>query len=84
MTELEEDEILLDSVMFRFIQISENSRMLSEDYLDKTKELPWKKLKAMRNRIVHAYSIVRLDIVYNTIKKDLPIFRTQTTKSMRQ
>ena len=75
MEELSENEVLVDSVMFRFIQIAENAQELSEDFLEATKELPWHQLNGIRNRIVHAYDVVRVDIVYDTIKNDLQPFR---------
>ena len=31
--ELNEDEVLLDSMMFRMIQISENAKKLTEEYM---------------------------------------------------
>ena len=34
--------------------------------------IPWKMIIGMRNKIVHDYCNVQLDIVYNTIKHDLP------------
>lgn len=69
--ELSSNEVLVDSVMFRFIQIAENAQELSGKFLESTKELPWHQLNGIRNRIVHAYD----DIVYDTIKNDLQPFR---------
>ena len=71
-TELEQNEVLLDSVLFRLIQISENSTKLTEDFKKQYKEVPWHAMKGMRNRIVHDYGEVDLKIVYDTIKLDLP------------
>ena len=71
-TELEQNEVLLDSVLFRLIQISENSTKLTEAFKKQYKEVPWHAMKGMRNRIVHDYGEVDLKIVYDTIKLDLP------------
>ena len=68
--ELEENELLVDSVMFRLIQISENSDRLSEEFKHAT--IPWRAMKGLRNRIVHEYGNVVLSIVYDTVKKDIP------------
>lgn len=73
--ELSSNEVLVDSVMFRFIQIAENAQELSGKFLESTKELPWHQLNGIRNRIVHAYDVVRVDIVYDTIRNDLKPFR---------
>ena len=35
--------------------------------------IPWNKISGLRNRIVHDYGSIQLDIIYNTVKYDLPI-----------
>lgn len=35
-------------------------------------EIPWERIVGMRNRLVHAYFDVNLDIVWNTVRGDLP------------
>lgn len=70
--ELTSNEVLLDSVMFRLIQISENSLKLSEDFRKRYSEVPWKAIKGLRNRIVHEYGEVDLTVIYDTVKSDVP------------
>ncbi len=73
--QIENNEMLIDSVMFRFIQIAEAAQELSPEFKAQTSFLPWHQLNGIRNRIVHAYDIIRIDIVYETITKDLEPFR---------
>ena len=70
--ELEDNEILVDSVMFRLIQISENSDKLTDDFKTYFASIPWRAMKGMRNRIVHEYGNVDLAVVYDTVKNDIP------------
>ena len=70
--ELEENEILVDSVMFRLIQVSENSDKLTDEFKAYYVNIPWRAMKGMRNRIVHEYGNVDLVVVYDTVKNDLP------------
>lgn len=70
--ELEENEILVDSVMFRLIQISENSDKLTDEFKAHYTNIPWRAIKGMRNRIVHEYGNVDLAVVYNTVINDIP------------
>jgi len=70
--ELSKNEILLDSMLFRMIQISENAKKLSEEYKDSNGNVPWIALYGLRNRIVHDYGSVDLSIVYDTLKNDIP------------
>ncbi len=34
--------------------------------------IPWEEIVGMRNRLVHAYFDINLDILWNTTQKDLP------------
>ncbi|MCR5201772.1 MAG: DUF86 domain-containing protein [Lachnospiraceae bacterium] len=70
--ELSANEILLDSMLFRLIQISENVKRLSDIYKDKHSSIPWKAIYGLRNRIVHDYGSVDLNIIYSTLKDDIP------------
>lgn len=70
--ELNSNEILLDSMLFRMIQISENSRKLSDEYKEKYTNIPWNAVYGFRNRIVHDYGNVDLNIVFETLKNDIP------------
>lgn len=70
--ELNVNEILLDSMLFRMIQISENARKLSVEYKAERAAIPWNALYGMRNRIVHDYGSVDLKVVYETLKRDIP------------
>lgn len=70
--ELSENEILLDSMLFRMIQISENAKKLSDEYKQEKENVPWNSLYGLRNRIVHDYGNVELSIVYETLKNDIP------------
>lgn len=73
--QIKNNDVLIDSIMFRFIQIAEEAQELSSSFKDKTATLPWHQLNGIRNRIVHAYEIIRIDIIYETIIKDLKPFR---------
>lgn len=70
--DLNANEVLLDSMLFRMIRISENSKKLSDEYKNQHACIPWNAVYGFRNRIVHDYGNVELDIVYETLKNDIP------------
>ena len=35
-------------------------------------EMPWERIIGMRNRLIHAYFDINLDIVWKTLQEDLP------------
>lgn len=69
---LEENEILLDAMLFRLIQVQENSRKLTERYKNEHNNIPWTDITGLRNRIVHDYGNVDLSVVYSTLMEDIP------------
>lgn len=56
--ELNANEVLLDSMLFRMIQISENAKKLSDEYKLHRGKVPWNAIYGLRNRIVHDYGNV--------------------------
>ena len=68
---LEQNEILLDSMMFRLIQISESAKNISDEYKSKHENIPWTAIYGLRNRIVHDYGNVDLGVIFNTLKYDI-------------
>ena len=71
--DLTANEVLCDSVLFRLIQISENSNKLTPVLMVCHKSIPWQAIKGMRNRIVHEYGDVELGVVYQSITEDIPL-----------
>ena len=70
--QISKNEILLDSIMFRLIQISENTTKLSENFKRSNNEIPWSAIKGLRNRIVHDYGNVDYGIIYETVIDEIP------------
>lgn len=58
--------------MFRMIQISENAKKLTDGYKTMHRNIPWNELSGLRNRIVHDYGNMDLNVVYETLKNDIP------------
>lgn len=69
--QLERDPVLLDSMMLRLVQISENAHNLTEEFRDRNKHIPWTDIYGLRNRIVHDYGHVDLSIIFSTLTRDV-------------
>lgn len=70
--EINGNEVLLDSMLFRLIQVYENAKRLSDDYKETRKDIPWRNISGLRNRVVHDYGNVDLEVVYSTLTVDVP------------
>jgi uncharacterized protein with HEPN domain len=55
--------------------IGEAVRAIPETYKAKNPGIPWKKINAMRNILIHAYGSVDLEEVWRVIEKDLPVLK---------
>ena len=58
--------------VFNPVQISENAKKIFDNYKLTRLNAPWKDLIGLRNRIVHDYGHVVLDVVCYTLKNDIP------------
>jgi uncharacterized protein with HEPN domain len=45
-------------------------------------DMPWQRMRGMRNRIAHGYFQINLDIIWDTIKDDLPKLIEKTQEAM--
>jgi len=52
--------------------VGEAANGISDEYCQSHPEIPWDVIIGMRNRLVHAYFDINLDIVWGTVTEDLP------------
>ena len=52
--------------------IGEAARQVSPEFRDRYPQVPWTTMTGMRNRLVHAYFDVNLDVLWETLATDLP------------
>ena len=81
--EFDSDEMLNSAVNFKFIQISENANKLTDGIIKANPEVPWHRIKGLRNKIVHDYDNVFIDVIYKTIKEDLPVLSERLKELLR-
>jgi len=52
--------------------IGEAAGKVSAETMEKHEAIPWRDIIDMRNRLIHAYYDVDLEVVWDTLRKDLP------------
>lgn len=67
-----EDEKTSDAVIRNFEIIGEASKKIPEEIQDKNPELPWSQMAGMRDKLIHGYTDVDLEIVWKTAKDEIP------------
>lgn len=67
----------VDAVVRNLEIIGEAARNMPEEFTDKHTDIPWQGMVSMRNKVIHAYFGVDNDILWKTIKEDLPKLKLQ-------
>ena len=71
--EFQSNSMRVEATVFNLMQIGELAKeSLSDEVKAQLTTIPWPQLYGMRNRIVHGYSGVNMNIVWDTIQMDLP------------
>ncbi len=60
--------------------IGEAARGISTDFRQAHPDLPWKSMVGMRDKLIHAYFDINLDVVWETVTQDLPSLIAQLEK----
>lgn len=83
------DDLVSDDMMYYAVVknieiIGEASNMLTSRYQSTHPETPWKKVKGMRNYIVHEYFQVDDIVVWDVVTNSLPELREQVKRYLSE
>jgi len=74
----------VEACLYNIQIIGEAVSHLPEELKAKETRIPWLLIKGMRNRLIHEYFGTDLPLVWDTIKNDLPAFKTELEKILAQ
>lgn len=79
------DSRMLQQVVVRNLEIiGEAVKQLPKDFKDLYPVIPWRKIVAMRNKIIHEYFGLKLDVVWTTIQENLPVLKKQIEELLKK
>lgn len=70
--DFEADEMLQSAVIREFQVLGEAARMVSDEAKARHEAVPWAVIRAMRNRLIHEYFEIRLDVLWDTVQDNIP------------
>ncbi len=70
----------IDAVMHNIMVIGEAASRIPDDVVARFSHIPWDKMRAIRNVVVHAYFGIRKEILWQTLQGDLPPLFMQMKK----
>jgi uncharacterized protein with HEPN domain len=69
--EFKKDNKTADAIIRNFAVIGEAVKNIPVDVKKKNREIPWKRMAGMRDKLIHEYFGVDLQILWDTAKIDL-------------
>lgn len=82
--ELRSDRVLRDALLWNFTVLGEAASQLADAFKESHLGLDWARPSQLRNRIVHGYWSIDLEILHSTALDDLPEFVIQLRKVLDQ
>jgi len=70
--DLNNNEMLAISLVHLLEIVGEAANGVSDNFRKQYPHIPWRKMIGLRNRLIHGYFDINLDIVWDTVLKDLP------------
>ncbi|HMN18926.1 MAG TPA: DUF86 domain-containing protein [Ignavibacteriaceae bacterium] len=74
--------LIIDAVVRNIEIIGEASKNVPVEIQNKFKDIPWQKIKGIRNRIVHEYFAVDISIIWFIVTNELQSLKDNLTKHL--
>ena len=70
--DLDTDEMLCLALTRVIEVIGEAASRVPEEFRSRHPQVPWRQTIGMRNRLIHGYDTVNMDILWTIVQQDLP------------
>lgn len=70
--DLGEDRMLELSLVRLLEVVGEAAARVSDETREQFSGIPWKSIVGLRNRLIHGYDAVDLDVLWDIVQRDLP------------
>jgi len=78
-----QSDLLQDAVVRNLQVLSESTQRLADELKKRYPHVEWRKVADFRNRLVHDYLGVDLEIVWQVVENDLPVLKRAIIEMLR-
>ena len=72
-----------DAVIRKIELLGEAVKNLPQDFRENHPKIPWKDIVGMRDKVIHQYFGVDLDLVFDIARKDIPELHKKVSKILK-
>lgn len=67
-----DDEKTVDAVLRNFEVMGEAAKNVPDDVRSEYDQVPWTEMAGMRDKLIHGYATIDLEIIWTTVRSDVP------------
>ncbi|MCD6542142.1 MAG: DUF86 domain-containing protein [Thermoplasmata archaeon] len=82
--EFKNDDKTVSAVVRKLEIIGEATKNIPDEIRQKHPDLPWKEMAKIRDKLIHGYFVVDHQIVWNVVKKELPLLKPKIEKILQE
>ncbi len=76
------DDMVCDAVIRCIEVIGEATKNIPTDIRDKYQSIPWRDMAGMRDKVIHGYYLVDLEMVWLVVTEDIPMLMPKIKKTI--
>jgi uncharacterized protein with HEPN domain len=74
-SEFDQNAMIQDAVIRNFEIIGEATKKISKQFTKSHPNIPWQDMAGMRDKLIHDYLDVDLDVLWKTVEVDIPLLK---------